>query len=232
MNKMSGLIILVCGVLSLGFLTSCSKGEEDDGIQLASGLPEEPEEDIPTGTSEKPSDSKFYVYAKISQNAEIYTHKKITDASEAADPKWEKKCEIDLDATSAADRNLNCLVEVHEADLYFLGVSLEFNVPKSYKCHNLALRPYFFERYNIGTGPTTFTENRDADGIPISVTGTDVALATDGTARCAYDYTLSKGPNCCLGDYVKTINTAGSGATTERGSWGGDIKSCLSGPGA
>lgn len=235
MNYQSKLPVILMGALlfSLPFVTSCSKSKSNEG-SYSSGTP--PDEETPTtptsGTSQKPTEGSLYVYGKISNNGTIYTHRKLASG---VDPKWEKPCEVDVDSAAAGDRFIRCLIEVHEGDLYHMGLTMEFSAPDKLKCAYLRVTPFFFERYQVSNGPTSFTENRDKDGALTSVVGAGVSNV-DGATVCDHDYTLDEGPNCCMGSYVKTVIqdaaviTDPPTTTVTQGKWGGDRYACLSGP--
>ena len=76
----------------------------------------------------QPSKSYLWLHHKAVSGALRYTHKTVTSGS------WPDLCKVDLDATSAADRDIMCVTETSELDLMFLGMNLEYNVPAHVKC--------------------------------------------------------------------------------------------------
>ena len=194
----------------------------------------------------QPSKSYLWLHHKAVSGALRYTHKTVTSGS------WPDLCKVDLDATSAADRDIMCVTETSELDLMFLGMNLEYNVPAHVKCpYVMTMAPYFF-RYEpprdtgVATPPI---EPANVVVVDNQVTGTWSATATyaDGTTpntyftagsgeyTCGFDYSKQKpaGPNCCEGYYnlqTNTTTTDGTTITNTRVDWNGLRGNCLSGP--
>lgn len=156
-------------------------------------------------------------------------------------------CSIAAGQTGQA---LDCVLDVNELDLYYNGISLQYNVPST-MCNYVQFSTYWYYNFEVGTGPSTIVINqtKDVDGNLLSnscvIDGTTEAdcegteaiysAATD-TLSCVYDHTPSDGPNCCLGNYTKThnITVSGGSATTSitTGTWGGSkVSACIGGPG-
>lgn len=142
------------------------------------------------------------------------------------------KCKVAAGA-SAADRDILCIAEIEELDLYFSEMVMQYHVPAN-MCSYVSFLPYSFYAFEPGTGPTTTSSQVLADGTKIDVTN-----SLDGEPYCA-DYDHEKngngGKNCCVGDYTRTITTyAADGSVSNSvstGTWEGNPADCLSGPGA
>ncbi len=88
----------------------------------------------------QPSRANLWLHHKAVQGALRYTHKAVTTGG------WPEKCELDLNATDPADRDIMCMTETTELDLMALGLTLEYNVPTHVKCpYVVTMSPYFFQ---------------------------------------------------------------------------------------
>jgi hypothetical protein len=134
-------------------------------------------------------------------------------------------CRI-LSSATGDDRDIFCIAEVEELDLFFSSMKLQFHVPPS-MCSYARFMPYHFWAYEAGAGPASTSHEVLADG---SVN--DVLNTLNGVPQCDYKY--EDGPNCCTGDYTRTITTYASDGTFDvvstEDSWGGNPATCLSGP--
>jgi len=136
-------------------------------------------------------------------------------------------CEIKADAVGS-DRDITCVLEVEELDLYFSDLDLELNAP-SQMCSYVGQMPYFFYSHQAGRGPSKVAHQELADGTII-----DGPYTKNGEPVCAYDHSNSDGPNCCTGTYSHSITHMESDGTStvtiEDRDWGGDTAACLAGP--
>jgi hypothetical protein len=156
---------------------------------------------------------------------------------------FSNKCSI---ASGAASQILDCILDVNELDLYFNGAKFQYNVPSA-MCNYVSFTPYWYYNYEFGNGPANIVinETKDDKGNILSADCTfDGAAGCNGSSAiydaskdvlsCAYDNSSNDGPNCCIGDYVKTIRvTQASGGTpvdsVTKGNWGGSVKNCIGG---
>jgi hypothetical protein len=139
-----------------------------------------------------------------------------------------QECRI-LNTATGADKDIVCIAEVEELDLYFSELNVQYHVPRD-MCRYLRHNPYHFWENEPGTGVTAVewrvNSNGSIDNIQNSAGGKP--------NPCIYDYTPSGGPNCCVGNYTKTVHIQNSGGTydttTSLESWGGKASACLFGP--
>ncbi|MBE8163469.1 MAG: hypothetical protein HAW63_05735 [Bdellovibrionaceae bacterium] len=142
--------------------------------------------------------------------------------------------------TPITSESKTCLVEINELDSHLQGLKLEINVPPQ-MCKYVALDNYWYYNYEVGKGPESvaITQTITEAGTTyrcVEGCGKEASLDTAaGVLSCAYDYTNSQGPNCCLGSYSLTITVIESGKKPQRTAqagqeWGGDLSACISGP--
>lgn len=134
---------------------------------------------------------------------------------------------------SSTDQDIGCIVEAAEEDLHFFGYEFQLNVPSS-MCDYAVFDPYYYYSRAPGYGPSFLSYEVDATGTASNITyvdgvGTVTTPATIPNPTCAYDYTESDGPNCCLGK-LTTVITSPEGAQTSEKDWGGSAGACLAGP--
>lgn len=158
---------------------------------------------------------------------------------------WSKACSVSPSATTDALKYINCLLEVHELDLYFSGLSLNFNAPIG-MCKYVEVVPYWHWRGTAGVGPTAVTIRKVGDAAPGIETetravnnGTIGATIVDGQLKCSADHTgENDGKNCCEGKYTLTTITdipasggspASSSTAVSTGKWGGRVGDCAHG---
>jgi len=159
-----------------------------------------------------------------------------------------KKCVIDKSATTLADRDLTCTIEVEELEGAFHGIDMVLNAPPD-MCEYVEYYPYFYFGYNYGSGPANVAMNYDIAGNLASAIFTDGSgnpttgahINTQGNLVCDFDYTGNSpaGPNCCDGTYGITV-TKNFGSTdpvgfpissthTDNVPWGGKRAACATG---
>lgn len=129
------------------------------------------------------------------------------------------------------DRDITCVAEIEELDLYFSEMRADLNVPGE-MCTYLVHKPYFFYVNEPGKGPTQLSVTFNSSG-EIVQSSPGVNPET-GAPECQFDYSSQGGMNCCVGDYsLKTIrqNTAPDPdtVTVVNGQWGGSAAFCLDG---
>jgi hypothetical protein len=127
------------------------------------------------------------------------------------------------------EKDILCVLEVEELDLYFSELKLDVNIPTS-ACSYVYELPYHFYGNEPGMGPKSVSHHELADG-----TVRDGEHTVNGVPTCAYDYQDRSGPNCCIGTYNRKITRHHSNGQTETTitndvSWGGSVAACLSGP--
>lgn len=205
-----------------------------------SGVSNDDDFDVPTssGDGDNPpvgtvTQSSFYVRAY--DTGRYLTHTRLSSDFDTA-------CEI---ASSDTYEDIVCYIDINEGDLYYNGIEFQYNVPAN-MCKYLTRSTYWYYNYEVGTGPATGTINidKDSDTYTCDLDGagsqncsaeTEVKLDADtGLLSCIYDHTLTDGPNCCMGSYEFDVLTTESATTTQsvlKGKWGGDIESCIGGPG-
>jgi hypothetical protein len=123
----------------------------------------------------------------------------------------------------AKGKNIQCMIDVNELDLWVLGLQIDIGVPEG-ACDMLAIESYRYENFEVGTGPTAVSFTQHDDG-----TFSDEINARDGKPSCRYDY-RSYGPNCCLGEYALKVKNAETGkVTSAKGKWEGKPADCYYG---
>lgn len=138
---------------------------------------------------------------------------------------------------------IDCILEAEEADLYYNGAKIQYNIPTTL-CTYVMFRPYYYYADRYGTGPTTVQYDVDstgAIGLDPGNTGTNTGAATGidcATTPYKFDHSTEApaGPNCCEGTYTQ-ITRVWDSATSKYvvnapvlGSWGGLRTNCLDGP--
>lgn len=149
---------------------------------------------------------------------------------------FSSECTIPL-GTAGASANYLCILEIEELELFFQPLTIQYHVPST-MCTYLRRRYYSFWDYLPGAGPATVSYDINEGGAIANQVNADA----NGTAVCAYDYTslAVAGPNCCHGDYTKTVRTETSTDSTpgdgpwdvaiSTESWGGFEGACVDGP--
>jgi hypothetical protein len=178
----------------------------------------------------------FYVRAVLNSTVQYPVHKGLAVAVGAAVPSsasydYSSTCTIQPGDTN---KDVMCYVEGNELDLYFNGVTLQYNVPTT-MCSYFEVRTPWYYKYPTGVGPNISLHTVDSTGGPPVV---DTYNSIGGVPYCAYDYSnhgTSTYPNCCFGNYDAVLiskNAAPAGTTTTSSvvSWGGSYQGCLSGP--
>ena len=135
----------------------------------------------------------------------------------------DKPCSI---ARDQAPAKIECIADVNELDVWALGFAYEIHVPEG-MCDFLYHKPYMFENYEVGTGPTSVSYTVNKNG-----TYSNEVNAAKGVAICDYDYKRlnPSAPNCCFGQYTLNVTNAESGVvSTSTSGWGGKRGDCYYG---
>jgi len=162
------------------------------------------------------SSNDFYVTVSASPGVTMYAH--------AANGDWNQTpCRISAGTTG---RDLRCVIEAQEEDLFFQGVTITYNFPGN-MCSYVSRKDFDFYQYKPGPGPSVLymttgnTTSASMDGIvtgfgstsgnsgvgsinPVTTAGGVRATApTVGASppSCSTDYSGGGGPNCCSGNY-------------------------------
>lgn len=125
-------------------------------------------------------------------------------------------------------REIDCLMDVNELDLYVLGVRYDIHVPEG-MCDMLLHIPYVHANYALGVGPDRVAYTVETDG-----TYSDELNSMNGKPYCPYDHSRidPRAPNCCFGTYTLQITSRESGnITSEQRTWGGRRGDCFYGGG-
>ncbi len=179
---------------------------------------------------------------EVDDSAGFYVEQFITEATAGKtryvthrDTALDDECKIEADATGD-DRDIQCIMEVDELDLYVQGVALQYNVPTT-MCTYFLMVPYYYYGLEPGTGPTTVQVDTDASGAVGIDNDSDGVIDGAATTTCQYDYTSAEGPNCCEGNYTRvdrtwnaTGTTPGYETKTTQTKWGGSFAACIDGP--
>ncbi|MCK6596914.1 MAG: hypothetical protein L6Q37_01005 [Bdellovibrionaceae bacterium] len=209
-------------------LTSCSADKKTTTIDNASSSLGNPAEGV---TQEE----SFYV--RIFDEGKYPYYMSIKND-------FSSSCEI---KNGADPKNIECVADINELDLYYHGVKLQYNVP-SEMCDYVQMGTYWYHNYEIGYGPSSVVINvsKDTNGNILSTSCTMDGVAgcnnteafydsANDKLSCVYDHSDGEGPNCCLGSYTKQIVTTvtGGSATSSfvKTSWGGSAKECIGGAG-
>lgn len=195
-------------------------------------------------------DNQFYVGIDSNTNPSAHVH----DVNGFSLP-----CSIS--PTETAHKDINCIIDVPESDLFVSGLALKYNIPKNL-CPYLVRSTYWYYNQEVGYGPVSIQMNINqtttidngisntvinsrscsvdgAAAVPCSTAFPEVTISeADQAVKCAYDKTPSvNGANCCLGAYqwtVVTTETSGGGlvtSKTETRDWGGSYAACMGGAG-
>lgn len=217
---------IIAIVMTITFVIGCGKEPLEDTSSDSSSLPSANPE---LGVVQEDS---FYVRL-YDEGKFPYYMSKLGD--------FNTKCAINKGVSA---QSLDCVLDMNELDLYFHGMSFQYNVPSGL-CSYVEFRTYWYYNFEVGYGPTSIVKNESQDAAGIvtgssctidgvaGCSGTEAVYGTEGP-RCKYDYTATGGPNCCVGSYSLTNNTttpSGTTSTTSILGWGGNIGNCIGGAG-
>lgn len=147
---------------------------------------------------------------------------------------WTKSCTIDVNSSTASDKDLLCYLEVEETDLYSNTYTFTATSPVA-ACPYLSIAPFYYYHFSYGYGPTAVSYDSNSGKISNLVGGGGiVTVAGDGSSlQCIYDHSTDGygDPNCCQGVYQATVTDTTSGdVTTSTLNWGGKVGNCAMGP--
>ena len=196
-----------------------------------------PGEDGPPGGEEGLVDNSGFWVSAVGYPG--YTAKPHTRRSTG----YDDYCLIGADETF---QNIDCIVDVREADLYVLGIGLQYNVPNG-MCKYLVRRTYWYYNRSVGYGPGNVVINRTYDAAE-ALTASSCTVDGSGAAACTNanfnevnfsllmdEASVSCVYSCCEGSYMLTVNddkTASGGnldTTVSMQSWGGSFSDCVGG---
>ena len=192
---------------------------------------------------------------------EISTTEEYGDSAQP-DRESVSNCEIeydpDLDFTDNAKKDIYCILDMMEQDLYLHKVALVYNVPKG-MCNYTVVRPPWHFNQNFGPGPTRLikcTINKrtgtDDDGQAECDEREgyfDASSCPEGTEECTSNSpAVSKFPGekenlqefCGAYDLTKlklgnccfgnySVYDSNGGDPVEQGKWPGELKNCIGG---
>jgi hypothetical protein len=135
-------------------------------------------------------------------------------------------------SSTGSDRDITCVAEVEELDLYFSELRANLSVGSD-MCSYLVQKPYFFYRDEPGKGASQLSVTYNTAGDIIQ--SSPGVNPESGLPQCQYDYSEQGGGNCCVGNYtLKTIRQqqfpGQELVTITNGQWGGSAANCLDGP--
>lgn len=158
---------------------------------------------------------------------------------------FDTKCQISKSETDLTKKDLYCILDAQELDLYHTKLKLNFNAPQNV-CSWVRVKPFWFYDYEPSPGPIVrqMTVKITATAkTPSDVTDLSGNIVTDATpnfdlsgANCSYDYskTILGAPNCCEGKLLLTTEdksvTPNTTTLTEI-DFGGKVSNCVAGPG-
>jgi len=225
------IVQLICAlsIYSLLIITTGCNGKVNESGFGSIAVPPPPAAAIPPsvlpGTSNGLLDdaSFFYVGVDTSVGAIAHVHSTLG---------FNTNCGINKSDTG--NKDIACIVEIPEGDLYLKDLELKFNAPPG-MCRYMDRRPYWFYNHEVGQGPRTINVtitnvyNASGDLTPggtsqtcttidgvgpadpgcdshSEATSSPASLTSTSTSfKCIYDRTAAGGPNCCFGAY--TLNT-------------------------
>lgn len=204
-------------------------GEFEMPSQKPPAQPQTPVDPDPGGDPDY-NNKNFYVGLSPSDTMIAYAHKSTGFAD---------TCAIPADTNSSQD--ITCLVEVPEGELYNLGLSLLFNVPKNF-CAYLKRDTYWYYNRSVGYGPSQIVFTSTISGGNTTTACTADGVSCDNNPVMTYTYNNnSLSPSCtyscCLGGYriryVVDDQDAGTNTqtNTEFTSWGNNVSNCIGGAG-
>jgi hypothetical protein len=178
------------------------------------------------------SETGFYVEAITASSISYYLHQQSD---------FNTKCQVLKSETSITQRDIFCILDMQELDLYHQELKLNFNSPAG-MCPYVRVRPYWFYDFQPSGGSITRSATI-TDGLVTSQPAQgDVSIDSSGTVKyCSYDYTSGDGPNCCEGQLILTTittpaptatSTPPPSVTTTVTKLGGKVANCIAGPGA
>lgn len=138
-----------------------------------------------------------------------------------------------IDQSDSVTTDLFCILDVPELDLYFNGVTFDYNVPTT-MCTYASVKLYTYWGYQ----PPPATYSPVLTTTASNCAGTSQGMHYNGSSidACPYDYSKEGGPNCCEVPMTVNCTPASTAVPSPTPSsftvWGsGTVSKCLSGPG-
>jgi hypothetical protein len=230
---LKGFLLLLVSLFYMSCSGTATSSSFDPSITTA------PTDALPGTSNGASSVSNFFISVDSNINSIAHVH----DATG-----FSTKCAID---PSESKRDIECVIEVPEAELFMNGLGLGYNIPPN-MCRYLKRKTYWYYDKEVGTGPSSIvinkTVNASGDLTASSCTVDGVANAgctptsevtinvQDETVSCVYDKSSVGSSNCCMGNRTLTVNTLNSGTgltniSTSPGSWGANLATCIGGAG-
>lgn len=207
-------------IIAIGLLTTGCKKD----ATAADAIPTGP--DAPATPGKVDNTGGFNIKVNPPDEANYYIHRK---------GDFDKKCVVTSSSAAFADRDIECVIETEELEAAFFGIDMVLNVPSN-MCKFVLFTPSYYFGKRGGHGPIEVTINLDADGNFSSASYTPLANAgtvsfVEGKPVCEFNYTSSKGPNCCTGSYQLTTTKPSTPDNVTIEDWGGQVGACLTGAG-
>lgn len=189
--------------------------------------------------------SKLFVGVDSTSNAFAHVHQSNS---------FDLSCSVDPN-TASPKQDIDCIIDIPEAELYHRGLNIVYNVPPS-MCNYLRRSTYWFYNVGVGYGPSTIVITRTiTDGVvtastcnvdgggagPCATVSNEVVInPVTLEATCIYDRTkINSGKNGCFGNYTRTVtdttvvttpfsSNVGPAVVTQQ-SWGGAITNVIGG---
>lgn len=219
-NRILSIVIL----FSFMQLFSCRGTTVDSSSETTTT--EETEDDAPKAVDNV---NGFYVEVETTSKYDYVLHK----GTGAITDDFSSSCKI---SSTDSTKDITCVVEAKEFDLYFNGATLRVNVPQNLCEYFTIQRPHYYN-FIPGVGPTVVIDNRvgltphTIGGITANPGEIKVGPATKDSIYCDFDYSTEANPNyrdgaknCCSGKYtVYNIMEDDSIPPPSEYSWGGEI---------
>ncbi len=233
--------IVILGFLLLSLvLTGCSKTGSDESSSIS--LPPPNGSGGTGGGGGGPVEEGVFELVMI-DTPSYYSHTLHKDGAVFTEP-----CRVS-DSDTGSDRDITCLLDANELDLYTFGMKLQIRASQTV-CEHVGFTGYFYYVDDIDPSkiPTDVvvieTVTGDIDFDPVTGSSfTDSITTYTGSAAlsdfikagpkvfCPYDYTPYDGPNCCEGSYNYSYTDKLGTNTKSVEEWGGKLSDCISGAG-
>jgi hypothetical protein len=176
----------------------------------------------------------FYVRAFNATTHNYFDHLDTTiDSTGTTVGNFLSECKI---ASGTTGKDIYCLIEGKEEDIWYYGVKLHYNIPTG-MCSYFMMVPYYFYMMEPHIGPAAMSYTKDGTTKAISLVTTNdpyVTIDAEGKVSCAADYStqFDGAPNCCEGKYEITVTNVNpvNVNTIIKGDFGGKAGNCLAGP--
>jgi len=203
----------------------------------------------PTATATPASTEEQLFTLQVNFPTVVFAPFHLHDSSAPQD--WSKSCKVDTTPTNSTSKDVLCIAEVGQLDLWDNDFTVNWTAPIA-NCSYVIQYPYWFSQWEPGMGSTRIAYDTDAAGVPFNLTcdndgdgdidGADspctiATIKSSGTSSavtCKYDHSKNlplAGPNCCEGFYQQSVTASGT-TTVSVANWGGQWGNCASGPAA